>query len=110
MENCSESVEEQTLHGDPVMDVTPDLTEDLNKQLEDIISLYQATEKPAENEELEEEVVTGIKESGKAKDPRLEKKMMKGLGEALVLARKVHIVCLAMLLQYKLLINHDREV
>lgn len=85
MENCSQPAEVQTLNSIPTVDVAPDLTEDLNKQLEDIISFYQAAEKPAENEELEEEAVTDIKESGKAKDPRLEKKMLKGLGEALFL-------------------------
>lgn len=97
MENCNQPTEEQALNSVSIVDVTPDLTpdltEDLNKQLEDIISFYQAAEKPAENEELEEEAVTGIKESEKAKDPRLEKKMLKGLGEILFLARKVNIFC-----------------
>lgn len=86
MENCSVPTEVQTLNSVPIVNATPDLTEDLNKQLEDIINFYQAAEKPAENEDLEEETVTDMKESGKAKDPRLEKKMLKGLGERLFLA------------------------
>ncbi|XP_053488128.1 taxilin beta b [Ictalurus furcatus] len=91
MENCSQPAEVQTLNSIPTVDVAPDLTEDLNKQLEDIISFYQAAEKPAENEELEEEAVTDIKESGKAKDPRLEKKMLKGLGkEAMLLMQSLN--------------------
>lgn len=84
MENCSQPTEVQTLNSVPIEDATPDLTEDLNKQLEDIISFYQEAENdPAENEELEEETVTDIKGSGKVKDPRLEKKMLKGLGKAI---------------------------
>lgn len=83
MENCSQPTEVQTLNSVPIVDATPDLTEDLNKQLEDIISFYQEAENdPTENEELEEETVTDIKGSGKVKDPRLEKKMLKGLGKA----------------------------
>lgn len=82
MENCSQPSEEQSLKCVPIVDATPDLTEDLSKQLEDIISFYQAAEKPDENEDMEEDGGTGTKESGKAKDPRLEKKMMKGLGES----------------------------
>lgn len=85
MDNSNQPADEQSLNSVPIVDDTLDLTEDLSKQLEDIISFYQADEVPAENEELEEEAVTGIKESGKAKDPRLEKKMLKGLGEAICL-------------------------
>lgn len=88
MENFSQPAEEQALNSVPVVDVIPDRTEDLNKQLEDIISFYQAAEKATENEELEEEAVTDIKESGKAKDPRLEKKMLKSLGEDFFLIEK----------------------
>ncbi|MCI4382557.1 hypothetical protein PGIGA_G00016190 [Pangasianodon gigas] len=91
MENCSQPAEVQTLNSIPIVDVTPDLTEDLHKQLEDIISFYQESEKPVENEEQEEEAVTDIKESGKAKDPRLEKKMLKGLGkEAMLLMQSLN--------------------
>ncbi|KAK3537557.1 hypothetical protein QTP70_013781 [Hemibagrus guttatus] len=91
MENCSQPTEVQTLNSVPIVDATPDLTEDLNKQLEDIFSFYQEAENPAENEELEEETATDIKESGKAKDPRLEKKMMKGLGkEAMILMQSLN--------------------
>lgn len=84
MENSNQPADEQSLNSVPIVDDTLDLTEDLSKQLEDIISFYQADEMP-EHEDLEEEAVTGIKESGKAKDPRLEKKMLKGLGEAICL-------------------------
>ncbi|GAA6109351.1 taxilin beta b [Tachysurus ichikawai] len=91
MENCSVPTEVQTLNSVPIVNATPDLTEDLNKQLEDIINFYQAAEKPAENEDLEEETVTDMKESGKAKDPRLEKKMLKGLGkEAMLLMQSLN--------------------
>lgn len=62
-------------------DVNPDITENLSKQLEDIISTYQEAEKSAETEELEEEVLTDPKESGKTKDQKQEKKKLKGLGE-----------------------------
>lgn len=86
MENCGQPAEVQTLNSLPSVDATPDLTEDLNEQLEDIISFYKEAEKPVENEELEEQAVTDVKESGKAKDPRQEKKMLKGLGEAIFLA------------------------
>lgn len=54
-----------------------DLTEDLAKQLEDIISTYQA-ENPAEPEDAEE--VTAVKEADTRKDQKLEKKMLKNLG------------------------------
>ncbi|TSO25143.1 Beta-taxilin [Bagarius yarrelli] len=91
MENCSQPTETQTLNSVPIVDGTPDLTEDLNKQLEDIIGFYQASEQPVENEELEEEAVTDIKESGKPKDPRLEKKMLKSLGkEAMLLMQSLN--------------------
>lgn len=55
-----------------------DLTEDLAKQLEDIISTYQAAEIPAEPEDTEE--VTAVKEADTRKDQKLEKKMLKNLG------------------------------
>lgn len=55
-----------------------DLTEDLGKQLEDIISTYQAAETPADPEDTEE--ATPIKEADVRKDQKLEKKMLKSLG------------------------------
>ncbi|CAB1335564.1 unnamed protein product [Coregonus sp. 'balchen'] len=59
-----------------------DLTEDLSKQLEDIISTYQeASEEPAEQEEVEEEVLKEqVTKKSSAKDQKLEKKMLKSLG------------------------------
>ncbi|XP_053365947.1 taxilin beta b [Clarias gariepinus] len=91
METCSQPAEEQTLNSDPTLDVTPDLTEDLNKQLEELISYYEAAEKQDENDEMEEEGVTEMKESRKAKDPRLEKKMLKSLGkEAMLLMQSLN--------------------
>ncbi|KAI5102473.1 taxilin beta b isoform 1 [Silurus meridionalis] len=91
MENCSQPADEQTLDSVPIVDVTPDLSEDLSKQLEEIINFYQAAEKAEDNDELEEETVTDTKESGKAKDPRLEKKMLKGLGkEAMLLMQSLN--------------------
>ncbi|XP_034418575.1 taxilin beta b [Cyclopterus lumpus] len=56
-----------------------DLTEDLARQLEDIISAYQADEIPAEPEDAEE--VTAVKEPLTRKDQKLEKKMLKNLGK-----------------------------
>ncbi|KAG9268709.1 beta-taxilin-like [Astyanax mexicanus] len=73
MESCSQPVDLQAPKSD--------LTEDLSKQLEDIINTFQDTEKPPETEEPEEEPLTEIKEPGKAKDQKLEKKMLKGLGK-----------------------------
>ncbi|XP_073339984.1 taxilin beta b [Pagrus major] len=65
-----------------------DLTEDLAKQLEDIISTYQA-ENPAEPEDGEE--VTAVKESDARKDQKLEKKMLKNLGkEAMLLMQSLN--------------------
>ncbi|KAI5618945.1 taxilin beta b isoform 1 [Silurus asotus] len=91
MENCSQPADEQTLDSVPIVDVTPDLSADLSKQLEEIINFYQAAEKEEDNDELEEETVTDTKESGKAKDPRLEKKMLKGLGkEAMLLMQSLN--------------------
>lgn len=55
-----------------------DLTEDLAKQLEDIISTYQAAELPADPEDTEE--VTLVKEANTRKGQKLEKKMLKNLG------------------------------
>ncbi|XP_052001844.1 taxilin beta b [Xyrauchen texanus] len=76
MEICS-----QPTNGDPKADVTQDFTDDLDQQLEDIINTYQVTEQPGEPEDVEEEVVTDGKEAGKAKDQKLEKKMLKSLGK-----------------------------
>ncbi|XP_030247748.1 taxilin beta b [Sparus aurata] len=65
-----------------------DLTEDLAKQLEDIISTYQA-ENPAEPEDAEE--VTAVKEADTRKDQKLEKKMLKNLGkEAMLLMQSLN--------------------
>ncbi|XP_017555459.1 taxilin beta b [Pygocentrus nattereri] len=92
MESCSQLAEVQVPNSVPMADVTPDLTEDLSKQLEDIISTYQEAEKPAESEELEEEeALTDLRESGKAKDQKLEKKMLKSLGkEAMLLMQSLN--------------------
>ncbi|XP_057715627.1 taxilin beta b [Corythoichthys intestinalis] len=59
----------------PVGDPDADLTEDLGKQLEDIISTYQANE-VAEEPEDKEEV-----RSNTRRDQKLEKKMLKNLGK-----------------------------
>jgi len=72
MESCS-----QPTNGDSKADVNNDLTEDLSQQLEDIINTYQVSEQPGEPEDVEEEAVPG-----KAKEQRMEKKMLKGLGES----------------------------
>lgn len=72
MESCSQPTNEDTK-----ADVTHDLTEDLGQQLEDIINTYQVNEQPGEPEDVEEEAVTG-----KAKEHKMEKKMLKGLGES----------------------------
>ena len=56
-----------------------DLTEDFRQQLEDIISTYQTAEDNGEPED------TDGKDSGGPKDQRLEKKMLKSLGEFSVL-------------------------
>ncbi|XP_056623638.1 taxilin beta b isoform X2 [Triplophysa dalaica] len=71
----------QPANGDSKTDVTHDLTEDLSQQLEDIISTYQTTDRPADPEDAEEDTITDEKEPGKAKDQKLEKKMLKGLGK-----------------------------
>ncbi|XP_026195226.1 taxilin beta b [Anabas testudineus] len=66
-----------------------DLTEDLDQQLEDIISTYQAAEIPAEQEDTEE--VTGVKEADARKDQKMEKKMLKNLGkEAMLLMQSLN--------------------
>jgi len=57
-----------------------DLTEDLEQQLEDIISTYQAPEIPAEPEDAREGV-TAVKEADTRKDQKLEKKLLKNLGK-----------------------------
>ncbi|KAK6304769.1 hypothetical protein J4Q44_G00253550 [Coregonus suidteri] len=70
-----------------------DLTEDLSKQLEDIISTYQeASEEPAEQEEVEEEVLKEqVTKKSSAKDQKLEKKMLKSLGkEAMLLMQSLN--------------------
>ncbi|XP_066498263.1 taxilin beta b isoform X2 [Hoplias malabaricus] len=91
MEGCSQLTQIQASNSVPVVDVTMDLTEDLSKQLEDIISTYKEAEKPAETEDLEEEALTDLKEPGKAKDQKLEKKMLKGLGkEAMLLMQSLN--------------------
>lgn len=55
-----------------------DLTDDLSRQLEDIISAYQAGEIPAEPEDGEE--VASVREADARKEQKLEKKMLKNLG------------------------------
>ncbi|XP_062863188.1 taxilin beta b [Trichomycterus rosablanca] len=85
MESCCQPTEVQTSNSVPSVDAIPDLTEDLSKQLEDIISSYQAAENSAEIEEPEAEAVIDVKESGKVKNPKAEKKMLKGLGKEAML-------------------------
>ncbi|XP_041704193.1 beta-taxilin isoform X1 [Coregonus clupeaformis] len=89
METCQ--VSEQ---GDPAQcQGQVDLTEDLSKQLEDIISTYQeASEEPAEQEEVEEEVLKEqVTKKSSAKDQKLEKKMLKSLGkEAMLLMQSLN--------------------
>ncbi|KAM9842278.1 taxilin beta b [Aulostomus maculatus] len=66
-----------------------DLTEDLGKQLEDIISTYQAAEIPADPEDREE--VTPVRETDTRKEQKLEKKMLKNLGkEAMLLMQSLN--------------------
>lgn len=67
-----------------------DLTEDLDQQLEDIISTYQAAEIPAEQEDTEE--VTGVKEADARKDQKMEKKMLKNLGVQFLLSKCLWIL------------------
>lgn len=79
MESCQESSPAPTgLEASPAKGQHIDLTEDLDQQLEDIISTYQAAEIPAEPEDTEE--VTSPKEADPRKDQKLEKKMLKNLG------------------------------
>ncbi|XP_038864956.1 beta-taxilin-like [Salvelinus namaycush] len=88
METCQVSDQ-----GDPAQcQGQVDLTEDLSKQLEDIISTYQeASEEPAEQEEVEEEVLTEQVTKSSAKDQKLEKKMLKSLGkEAMLLMQSLN--------------------
>ncbi|XP_039530122.1 taxilin beta b [Pimephales promelas] len=81
MESCS-----QPTNGDSKADVNNDLTEDLSQQLEDIINTYQVSEQPGEPEDVEEEAVPG-----KAKEQKMEKKMLKGLGkEAMLLMQSLN--------------------
>lgn len=79
MEACQESCPAPAgPEASPAEDRHIDLTEDLDQQLEDIISTYQADEIPAEPEDAEE--VTVVKEADTRKDQKLEKKMLKNLG------------------------------
>lgn len=81
METCQESSPATTVSkASPVEGCNIDLTEDLEQQLEDIISTYQEGEIPAEPEDGEE-VTESVKESDTRKDQKLEKKMLKNLGE-----------------------------
>ncbi|XP_061651872.1 taxilin beta b [Phyllopteryx taeniolatus] len=72
MESSPEnSTQAESTHVDPNVD----LTEDLGKQLEDIISAYQANEAPDEPEDAEEV------QPNTRRDQKLEKKMLKNLGK-----------------------------
>lgn len=78
METCQVSDQ-----GDPAQcQGQVDLTDDLSKQLEDIISTYQeASEEPTEQEEVEDEALKEqVTKKSSAKDQKLEKKMLKSLG------------------------------
>lgn len=70
----------------PLVEPPVDLTDELGQQLEDIISTYQVVEKPMD---AEEDTGSGKvvepspqKEGGSAKDQKLEKKLLKNLGES----------------------------
>ncbi|CDR00804.1 unnamed protein product, partial [Oncorhynchus mykiss] len=78
METCQVSGQGEPAQGQGQVD----LTEDLSKQLEDIISTYQeASEEPTEQEEVEEEALKEqVTKKSSAKDQKLEKKMLKSLG------------------------------
>ncbi|XP_023694843.2 taxilin beta b [Paramormyrops kingsleyae] len=78
---------------DPCVDVT----EELNQQLEDIISTYQSEASLVEPEEPEEligeqdVVVTGMMDTSVGKDQKLEKKMLKALGkEGMILMQNLN--------------------
>ncbi|MEQ2305992.1 hypothetical protein AMECASPLE_003554 [Ameca splendens] len=90
MDACQESCPAPTGPGaSPAKDRHIDLTEDLAQQLEDIISTYQASQIPAEPEDIEE--VTAAKEPDARKDQKLEKKMLKNLGkEAMLLMQSLN--------------------
>ncbi|XP_047467037.1 taxilin beta b [Mugil cephalus] len=90
MEACQESRPAPAgPEASPAEDRHIDLTEDLDQQLEDIISTYQADEIPAEPEDAEE--VTVAKEADTRKDQKLEKKMLKNLGkEAMLLMQSLN--------------------
>ncbi|XP_028250981.1 taxilin beta b [Parambassis ranga] len=90
MEACQESCSAHTgPEASPAEDRHIDLTEDLDQQLEDIISTYQAAEVPAEPEDTEE--VAAVKEADTRKDQKLEKKMLKNLGkEAMLLMQSLN--------------------
>ncbi|XP_037551476.1 taxilin beta b [Nematolebias whitei] len=73
----------------PVNDRHMDLTEDLDQQLEDILSTYQEAQLPAETDDSEE--VTAAKEPDARKEQKLEKKMLKNLGkEAMLLMQSLN--------------------
>ncbi|XP_051942605.1 taxilin beta b [Hippocampus zosterae] len=66
-------------------DTPADLTDDLGKQLEDIISTYQADEAPDEPEDTEEV------QPNTRREQKLEKKMLKSLGkEAMLLMQSLN--------------------
>ncbi|KAG7465716.1 hypothetical protein MATL_G00156460 [Megalops atlanticus] len=75
-----------------------DLSDDFSKQLEDIISSYQADPAPAEPDVTEEGVlldqggdIAVTKDAGSGKDQKLEKKMLKSLGkEAMLLMQSLN--------------------
>ncbi|XP_014066983.2 taxilin beta b [Salmo salar] len=89
METCQVSGQEEPAQGQGQVD----LTEDLSKQLEDIISTYQeASEEPTEQEEVEDEALKEqVTKKSSAKDQKLEKKMLKSLGkEAMLLMQSLN--------------------
>ncbi|XP_064809297.1 taxilin beta b [Oncorhynchus masou masou] len=89
METCQVSGQGEPAQGQGQVD----LTEDLSKQLEDIISTYQeASEEPTEQEEVEEEALKEqVTKKSSAKDQKLEKKMLKSLGkEAMLLMQSLN--------------------
>ncbi|KAJ7990782.1 hypothetical protein DPEC_G00290490 [Dallia pectoralis] len=80
METCHESCP-----ADPDQGQQVDLTDDLSKQLEDIISTYQeADDEPDEQEEVgevEEALTEQVTKKSSAKEQKLEKKLLKSLGK-----------------------------
>ncbi|XP_077437787.1 taxilin beta b [Vanacampus margaritifer] len=76
MESCPEnSTQAESTRAVSVGDPNEDLTDDLGKQLEDLISTYQADEAPDEPEDTEEV------HRNSRRDQKLEKKMLKSLGK-----------------------------